>query len=175
AERVGRLVEHGGVQVDAAGPADAELIRRVQLDIACPGAGSWLEGAGGRQFVLRLGVGGEADVAEARVALGPAGAAERLPVIGDDADVDGRLDGPGLEGAQDLALPDGGGGNGVQRAKQFTGAAADGGAVRRETEGQVCSVRPRVAPGGGDAAVFELLDGESRTDGRHGKILSCEL
>src|SRR5262249_58971785 len=139
--------------------ADAELIRRVQLDIARPGAGGRLEGAGDRQLVLGLGVGGETDVAEARVALGPAGAAERLPIIGDDADVDVRLDGPGLEGAQDLALPDGGGGNGVQGAEQFTGAAADGRAVRRKAEGQVCRVGPRVAPGGGDAAGFELLDG----------------
>src|SRR5262249_45363481 len=72
AEGVGRFVQHGSEQVDAVGAADAVLIRRVELDIARPGAGGRLVGAGGGQLVHRLRVGGQADIAEARVALGPA-------------------------------------------------------------------------------------------------------
>ena len=56
-------------------------------------------------------------------------------------------------------------------SEQVAGLAADRGAVGGEAQGQVGGVRPGVAPGGGDAAVFEALDGRggyaARRDSGH--------
>src|SRR5262249_61757657 len=111
AEGVGGLMQHGGEQVvGAAGAADVEGVTGVQHNVAGPGAGDALEGAGGGQLARGLGGAGDADVAEVGVALGQAGGAEGLAAVGHQPDVDIGLDGPGLEGAQHLALPGGGGG-----------------------------------------------------------------
>src|SRR5262249_34551054 len=165
------LVQRGGKQVNAIGPADAELIGRVELDISGPGAGSRVVGAGGGQFVLRLRVGADPDVAEARVALGPARAAERFAAVGHDADVDVRLARPGGERPQDLALPGRGRGDRVQGTEALAGARADRRVVRGEAECQVGRIGPRISPGSGDATVLELLDKQQSSKGWHGKIL----
>src|SRR5207245_11786276 len=89
-------------QVVAAG---AERHQAVELDVAGPGAAGRGVRPGPGQRLGRHRVGDDADVAEADVALRGAGGAERLAAVGDDAEVDVGVRRPGLEGAQDLALP----------------------------------------------------------------------
>ena len=66
-----------------------------------------LNGAALATSVGRQRAGRDPDVAEAGVALDGADGAERLPAVGDQADVDVGVDRPGLERPEDLPLPGG--------------------------------------------------------------------
>jgi hypothetical protein len=167
AEHVAGLVQGDGEQVIGRRRADAEAGGAVEAHVAGGRAGGGVVGEGEGQYVGGQGGGGDADVAEAWVALGPAGRAEVLAAVADQADVDVGVDGPGLQGAEDLRLPDGGGGVGVEGPEERAGLAwADRGPVGGEADGQMLGVGPGVAPGGRDAAVFELLELEAAV--RHG-------
>src|SRR5262249_46463687 len=101
----------------------------------------------------------EADVAEARVALRQAVAAERLALIIDEANVDIRLDGPGFESAQDGALPGGRRAVLVQVLEQHAGNVFVQGSIGSKAQRPVLGVRAGVATRGRRATVFKLFKG----------------
>ena len=105
AEDVPRLVQHDRVEVE---PSAAEIVVGVDQDVAAPGARERrVVGHRDRERIGRHRLGADADVAEPRIVLGRPRGAEGLAAVADQADVDVRLDGPGLEGLEDLPLPGG--------------------------------------------------------------------
>ena len=98
AEDVSGLVQHEGEQVVGL----ADVLGAVEDDVAGLGAREGRVGRADGQVLLKQRIlphrtGGQANVAEPRIALQEPGGAEGLPAVGDEADVDVGVDGPGLD------------------------------------------------------------------------------
>src|SRR6266852_57556 len=101
-------MQGNGVEIVLALSADADAVVAVEEQVAAPGrAGPGKRRARGHRGVHEW-LGGNANVAEARVALHGPGRSERLAAVGHDADVNVGVHRPGLEGAEDFVLPRGG-------------------------------------------------------------------
>ena len=97
---------------------------------------------------------------------GPDGA-EGLAAIAHQADVDVRLDGPGLEGLEDLPLPGGGRLLGVERLEQRAGLAGD----RRSVGGEAQRQPAGVGPGDAEVAGTARSSSTSTQPGRRLRLL----
>ena len=127
-----RLVKQDRVEVE---PPAAEIVVRVDQDVAAPGARErGIVGNRDRKRIGRHRLGADADVAELRVMLRRPRGAKGLAAIAHQADVDVRLDGPGLEGLKDLPLPVSGRLLGVERLEQRAALAGDRRSVRGEAQ-----------------------------------------
>src|SRR5262249_61339846 len=148
------LLQQACVEVEWGGRRGIARAGAVDADVAGGGADGGVEGRGEDEDVLGEGGGGDADVAEAEVALRPAGHAQSLPAVACDAEVDAGLDGPGLQGAEDVELPAGARGQGAEEGAVLPGQQ---GAVGCEADGEVGGVGPGVAPQRRGTTVFEVL------------------
>ena len=150
-----------GKEIVLACPVDAEVIGAVEHHIAPPGAAGEVE----RRSISHVGIGrhrrqGDATIAKAGVSLDGTTRPQRLSAIGDEADIDVGINGPGLKRPQDFLLPGAGGGAAVERLKERALGVAAGCPVRNETQGQMTRVRPRNAPRGRREAVFQDFQAE---------------
>ena len=86
--------------------------------------------------------------------------AQSKSAIVDDAHVHVRVDGPGLEGAQDRRFPVRGAVLGIQEIEQSARSAAGIGAVGREAEREMSRVGPGLAEDTRRKAVLKLFQTE---------------
>ena len=153
-----RFVQGDGIEVVVAGAVDAEVVLAVEHHVASPGAAGEVERRGvGEMRIRRLRRHGDADIAKTRIALRRAAGAQRLSAIGYDADVDVGVDGPGLEGPQNLGFPVRRGGAAVQGLQEVARIAANACSIRNEAQCQVAGIGPGDAPLRRGEPVFQTL------------------